>query len=181
MSGFGNFLGHVRLKVCGADMVAIKELVAHGKEVASDAERAAFVGSKFGGAENLFGTGASQLKKFKSTLETMEGFASDVEAICTVNDAFDRIDQWNAGKLSQRDAAKAYDELFGAFGVLAEKLPATCQISKILKEISITHFFINMHDIGASRMGENQQTSTGRAMHELMKTGAFRGDHHLSR
>lgn len=95
--------------------------------------------------------------------------AGDIVAMCKISEAMSVLNAWAEGKVDNAVAAAAFDKLFGGLGRFAAKLPPPLNAySKIFDEIAIGQFFSNMQRLGASRVGENTSTTTGRTMKEVL-------------
>jgi hypothetical protein len=83
------------------------------------------------------------------------------------------LNAWNASRIgatregvSAKQAARAFDKLFGVAGFFAAKLPPPVNAyAKVLDQIGISKFFENMQDIMDP---ESPNTPRGRMLHRIM-------------
>jgi hypothetical protein len=103
-------------------------------------------------------------------LEKYEKTVGDISAACDISNCIDILNKWASDpNADNKVAAEAFDKLFGATSRFAAKLPAPANAySKILAQISISHFFKSMYDLGQTRTGENTSNAYGRQMKDVL-------------
>ena len=159
-----------RLWVCGVDLDQMKSMVGNAEEWTKYGAQLSRAGTFAPGAGKQLERAADTIHKANGNLSTMSTALTDVGAFCELNEALSTLSGWEyqKGTVSNAEAAAAFDKMFGAIAVFAEKLPAPFdQYAKLLKEISIAQFFTRMNQLGESRVGGNGSTPTGRAMQEI--------------
>lgn len=118
-----------------------------------------------------------QLKKASQAIEGVHSHVDsaatvigDVRAACKISMAISVLNKWATDpEANQREAAEAFDQLFGGVATFASKLPPPVNAwAKVLEQVSVARFFANMQRLGASRVGDDTSTPTGKAMREVL-------------
>lgn len=120
-----------------------------------------------------------KLKKASEAIEQVHGYVEqsataigDIRAACKISMAISVLNKWATDpEGNQKQAAEAFDALFGGVANFAAKLPPPWNAwAKVLEQVSIAHFFANMQRLGASRVGDDTSTPTGRQMREVLES-----------
>jgi hypothetical protein len=107
---------------------------------------------------------ASQLD---GLIQKGKGAVGDVNSACEISKAVDVLNQWtlDGSKVSNQDAAKAFDQLFGGAANYFEKLPPPVNAyARVLSSIAEFKFFSNMQNIMDP---ESPNTPRGRVLREV--------------
>src|SRR5262245_60736841 len=103
-----------------------------------------------GGAASELQKASETIGKVRKGVKAGRQVCIDIAAVGEISDAIDVLNGWveNPRRISNHEAAAAFDKLFGGIGALAEKLPTPFnQYAKILKQISISKFFTNTQEM----------------------------------
>jgi hypothetical protein len=162
---------HMAAGVCKSyTLTQVRDLLAHG---ASITDRAKSTGA-FARYADVLGPGG---EKLADAAERLDDYAQkgatavgDVKGACEVAEAIVVLDKWVLpnGAVSNQDAAKAFDKLFGGAAHFFEKLPPPINAyASILSGVAEFNFFSRMQDI---MHPESPNTPKGRALREVMES-----------
>jgi len=155
---------HLFAGLCSApDQAKVKELLEHGEKLTKIAKTT----TSFANSAKLLGEGGDQLAGAADALARTVKVAGDLNAACEISEAISVLNKWavSDGRISNQDAAREFDKLFGAAGRYMGKLPPPANAyAKILKEISKNNFFANMQD-------KMMNSSERRQLEQLEKDG----------
>lgn len=147
----------------------VRDLLEHGASISRRAKTAtAFV--KY---SDVLGSGGDKLADAAGKLDGLitpgKTTVGDVRAACEISDAIAVLNQWTVDgtAVSNRDAARAFDRLFGGVATFFERLPPPInQYSRVLSAIAEFKFFSHMQDVMDPA---SPNTPKGRALHEAME------------
>lgn len=106
----------------------------------------------------------------KSRISTVNDVRGKLDAFFKLKDAVEVLEGWPDDGVTDEEAAAAFDEMFGAAAVFADSLPPPInQYARVLEQVQISSFFGNMQRLGASRVGGNDSTPTGRQMQMVLE------------
>ncbi|RBI85069.1 hypothetical protein DRV85_10435 [Rhodosalinus halophilus] len=147
----------------------IKEVLQAADERAKQAHKLAVAGDVISSsASKQLKEAADGIAAVKSKISTVKDVRDKMDAFFRLKDAVEVLEGWPHKGVSDEAAAAAFDEMFGAAAVFAESLPPPIdQYAKILKQVKVASFFQNMQRLGASRVGGNASTPTGRQMQKV--------------
>ena len=160
--------------ICSSPTVPqVRDLLAHAAAVTKKAKSV----TSFANSAQVLGDAGDKLVGAASALDEVAKGAAEVSgavaAACEISDAVAVLKQWRlaipgrAG-VSDADAAKAFDELFGATAEYMAKMPFPAnQYAQIFQAISKYSFFSNMRQLLDP---ENPKTEQGRTMRDVMAT-----------
>ena len=135
---------HLIAGICSVhDQAQVKELLEHGEKLTKIAKTT----TSFANSAHLLGKGGDQLAGAADALAKTVKVAGDVNAACEISEAISVLNEWSmpGTRVSNEDAAKAFDKLFGGAGRYMGKLPPPANAyASILKEIGKYNFFANM-------------------------------------
>jgi hypothetical protein len=150
--------------VCGVpDQAQVKQLLEHGENLTKIAKNT----SSFANSAQMLGKGGDQLAGAADALEKAVKGIGDVNAACEISQAISVLNEWSMPntRVSNEDAAKAFDKLFGAAGRYMGKLPPPANAyANILNDIGKYNFFANMQ-------GKMMNSSERRQLEQLEKDG----------
>lgn len=135
---------HLFAGICSApDQAQVKELLEHGEKLTKIAKTT----TSFVNSWQLLGKGGAQLAGAADALaKTVKG-VGDVNAAREISEAISVLNAWSMPdtRVSNEDAAKAFDKLFGGASRYMGKLPPPANAyAKVLEEIGKYNFFANM-------------------------------------
>jgi hypothetical protein len=157
--------------VCSSPTLSqVRDLLEHAEKITSRAKyTAAFANSTdaLGAAGEKLGVAAEKIDSLTAKSKTILG---DANAACEISEAVSVLNDWsslNSG-ISNQDAAKAFDKLFGGAADFFKKLPPPANAyAQILEEIGRVSFFSNMQQLMDPA---SATTSHGRAMKAVLDT-----------
>jgi hypothetical protein len=153
------------------DIDRVKDLVEHAANQTKRAKTVtAFANSavELGKAGEKLDQAAEKLNKLTEKSNSILG---DFEAACDISEAVSILNNWNTpnSTVTNEEAAKAFDKLFGGVADYFEKLPPPVNsYAKVLAEIGRTSFFSNMQ---ALMDPTNPRNSEGRQLQDLERSG----------
>jgi hypothetical protein len=164
--------------ICTPNLEQLKDSLQKAREHTEYAQRvSSFVRIASGELPYELHRAAEAIGEVNKYVSTSATAVEDLSAACRISEAVAVLNQW-ARDISEKNgavpganerAAAAFDKLFGAVSTFAAKLPPPInQYSSILAQISVAKFFSNMQALGASRVGDDTSTPTGRAMRQVL-------------
>ncbi|WP_292294631.1 hypothetical protein [Marivita sp.] len=147
----------------------IEEVLQAADEKAKQAHALALAGHVVSNqASKQLKDAADGIAAVRSKISTVQDVHDKMDAFFRIKDAVEVLEGWPHKGVSDEAAAAAFDEMFGAAAVFAESLPPPLnQYAQILKQVKVASFFQNMQGLGASRVGGNASTPTGRQMQKI--------------
>lgn len=147
----------------------IEEVLQAADEKAKQAHALALAGHVVSNqASKQLKDAADGIGAVRSKISTVQDVHDKMDAFFRLKDAVEVLEGWPHKGVSDEAAAAAFDELFGAAAVFAESLPPPLnQYAQILKQVKVASFFQNAQRLGASRVGGNASTPTGRQMQKI--------------
>jgi hypothetical protein len=121
----------------------------------------------FGEAGDKLADAAQGLDRAAKKSKTLVG---DVKSACEISEAIAVLNRWvlEGSTISNQDAAKAFDKLFGGAANFFEKLPPPInQYARILSSVADFKFFSHMQDMMDP---ESPNTPRGRQLREIMQS-----------
>jgi hypothetical protein len=159
---------HAVAGLCSSpNLSQVKDLLEHAEKITKRAKyTAAFAnsvdalgdaGEKLGGA----------VEKLNSLTEKSKTIIGDTSAACEISDAVSVLNDWSTNSgVSNEEAAKAFDKLFGGAADFFKKLPPPANsYAQILAEIGRVSFFSNMQQLMDPA---TSRTSSGRQMQSVL-------------
>ena len=154
---------------CTPNMGQLTEYLEKAEQYAKRAKQASDFASLHPGMPAELDKATQAIGEIHKKISAMSNLATDVGAICQMSEAISVLNKWAEGKKDNAAAAAAFDSLFGGLSRFVSKLPPPINAySKLLDEIALVKFFSRMQRIGASRVGENTSTPTGKTMKEIL-------------
>jgi hypothetical protein len=148
----------------------VKDLIEHA---ANQTKRAKNVAAFANVAVDL-GKAGEKLETAAEKLNTLAENGSktlgDVKGACDILEAVSVLNDWTLpnSKVSNQEAAKAFDLLFGGVATYFEKLPPPVNsYARVLAEISRTNFFSQMED---TMNLESPNTLNGQRMRDVLRS-----------
>jgi hypothetical protein len=167
------FTYHKAKKIAGVcdspSLENVRDLLEHAEQITNRAKTTAEFANYtqvLGKAGEDLGGAANAVDKLVKQGNKVTG---DVSAACEISDAVKDLMDWGepGSKTSSKDAAKAFDKLFGGASRYMGKLPfPASSYADILSAIGKNNFFSNMQNIMDP---ESPDTPRGRMMREAMK------------
>jgi hypothetical protein len=162
---------HMVAGVCKSYTAAqVAQMLDHGASIAS---RASTAGS-FARYANVLGPGGEKLadaaERLNQLAEKGASAANDVKSACEISEAVALLNRWTQSKtaISNQDAAKAFDKLFGGAANYFAKLPPPVNAyAQILSSVAEFSFFSNMQRLMDP---ENPGSARGRQLREVMES-----------
>ena len=146
----------------------MKDVLEHASSITERAKRV----TGFAAKANVLGEAAEKLDKaaeqLNSLVEKGDKVAGDMTAACQIVEAVEVLNQWtlDSASVSNQEAAKAFDKLFGGAARFFKKLPwPASAYADIFAEIAKDNFFSRMQDLMDP---ESPNTPRGRAMREAL-------------
>jgi hypothetical protein len=160
---------HMLAGVCQSYTASqVADLLAHGASITSRASATA----AFARYADVLGPGGAKLADAAGRLNKLaEGgaaVANDVKSACAISDAVSVLNKWTRpnSSISNDDAAKAFDQLFGGAATYFEKLPPPVNAyAQILSSVAEFNFFSNMR----KKLDPEQRAAGGRQLREIME------------
>ena len=156
--------------ICSSpNLEQVRDLLEHGEKLTEKAKQT----TEFASAAGVLGEGGEKLAGAADAINDIvqkgSKVAGDVGAACEISEAIEVLNRWSVpnSRVSNQDAAKAFDQLFGGAARYMGKLPFPAnQYAKLLEAIKQYNFFSNMQKLMDP---ENPDTPAGRALRDAMQ------------
>jgi hypothetical protein len=150
----------------------VRDLLEHGEKLTERAKQT----TEFANAAGVLGDGGEKLAGAAGAINDIvqkgSKAAGDLSAACEISEAIEVLNRWSVpnSKVSNQDAAKAFDKLFGGAARYMGKLPFPAnQYAKLLEAIKQYNFFSNMQK--TMDFANDPNNPEGRQLLELERQG----------
>jgi hypothetical protein len=145
----------------------MRDLLKHGASISNRAKGA----TAFVQHTDILGKGGDKLAESAQAIDGLvkkgSSAVGDTKAACEISEAVDVLNKWNLSNstVTNQEAAKAFDKMFGGASRYFEKLPPPINAySQIFSTIAEFSFFSNMQRLMDP---ENPNSQRGRRLKEI--------------